>query len=421
MKILVVGSGGREHTLTWKIKQNPLVDEIYCAPGNAGISKFANCVDISVEDIKGLADFALNKKIDLTVVGPEAPLTLGIVDEFENRGLKIFGPSKKAAQLEGSKIFSKELMKKYGIPTAKYRVFDNPKEAKDFINEIGTPVVIKADGLAAGKGVIIAQTEEEAEAGVRRIMQDREFGSAGDRIVVEECLGGREVSILAFTDGETVIPMVSSQDHKRVYDNDKGPNTGGMGAFAPSPFYTPELAQVIERDVLQKTVEAMKKEGCLYKGVLYAGLMLTSEGAKVLEYNCRFGDPETQVVLPLLETDLIHIMEAVIEDRLDEIEIKWQDKKAVCVVMASGGYPMGYDKGFEIKGLEVAEKLDGIYIFHAGTAMKNGRTVTSGGRVLGVTALGDELKSAAEKAYTGVEKICFEGAHYRKDIGSRNQ
>ena len=417
MKIMVVGSGGRDHTLTWKIMQSPLVDEIYCAPGNAGISKLANCVDISAEDIKGLADFALDKKIDLTVVGPEAPLALGIVDEFARRGLKIFGPSKNAAQLEGSKIFAKELMKKYGIPTAKYRVFNNPKEAQDFVKEIGTPVVIKADGLAAGKGVIIAQTEKEAAAGIRRIMKDREFGSAGDRIVVEECLVGREVSILAFTDGETVVPMVSSQDHKRVYDNDEGPNTGGMGAFAPSPFYTPELAQIVERDVLQKTVEAMKKEGCPYKGVLYAGLMLTSKGVKVLEYNCRFGDPETQVVLPLLETDLVHIMEAIIEDRLDEIEIKWKNKKAVCVVMASGGYPMDYDKGFEIKGLEEVEKLEGVYIFHAGTAIKDGKIVTSGGRVLGVTALGDELKSAAEKAYTGVERIYFEGAHYRKDIG----
>ncbi|NMB32637.1 MAG: phosphoribosylamine--glycine ligase, partial [Clostridium sp.] len=357
MKIMVVGGGGREHTLIWKIAQSPLVKKIYCAPGNAGISEVGECVDIDVKNIERLAEFAKDKNIDLTVVGPEIPLVAGIVNVFEKNGLKIFGPSKDAAQLEGSKIFAKNLMTKYGIPTAKYKVFDNPEKAQDFIKEIGPPVVIKADGLAAGKGVIISNTQQEAESAIKKIMEDKEFGDAGDKIIVEECLEGRELSILAFTDGKTVIPMISSQDHKRVYDNDKGPNTGGMGAFAPSPFYTSELAQMVEEEVLKKTVNAMKMEGITYKGILYAGLMLTSEGVKVLEYNCRFGDPETQAVLPLLDTDLIEIMEAVVEDRLDEMTIKWKNKSAVCIVMSSKGYPAEYEAGLEIKGLEDVKGL----------------------------------------------------------------
>ncbi|NPV43374.1 MAG: phosphoribosylamine--glycine ligase [Firmicutes bacterium] len=419
MKVMVVGGGGREHTLVWKIKQSPLVKEIYCAPGNAGIERIAVCINIPAEDIEALAEFALNEKIDLTVVGPEAPLTMGIVDEFEKRGLKVFGPSKKAAEIEGSKVFAKELMERYGIPTAHYRVFDDPIEAGEYIKDKGAPVVVKADGLAAGKGVIVALTEDEALEGVKRIMKDREFGRAGDRIVVEEYLEGPEVSILAFTDGNTVIPMVSAQDHKRVYDNDRGPNTGGMGAFAPSPVYTPDIARVVENEILKKTIDAMKRENRPYKGVLYAGLMITSKGPKVLEFNCRFGDPEAQAVLPLLESDLVSVMQAVIDGRLDEAEIRWKDKKAVCVIMASGGYPRKYEKGFKISGIEEAEKIEGITVFHAGTAKKGDSIVTAGGRVLGVTALGDNLDSAARLAYKGVEKISFKGAHYRKDIGRK--
>lgn len=419
MKVMVVGGGGREHTLVWKIKQSPLVKKIYCAPGNAGIERIAVCINIPAEDIEALAEFALNEKIDLTVVGPEAPLTLGIVDEFEKRGLKVFGPSKKAAEIEGSKVFAKELMERYGIPTAHYRVFNDPIEAGEYIKDKGAPVVVKADGLAAGKGVIVALSEDEALDGVKRIMKDREFGRAGDRIVVEEYLEGPEVSILAFTDGNTVIPMVSAQDHKRVYDNDRGPNTGGMGAFAPSPVYTPDIARVVEKEILKKTIDAMKRENRPYKGVLYAGLMITSKGPKVLEFNCRFGDPETQAVLPLLESDLVPVMQAVIDGRLDEAEIRWKDKKAVCVIMASGGYPRRYEKGFKISGIEEAEKIEGITVFHAGTAKEGDSIVTAGGRVLGVTALGDSLDSAARLAYKGVEKISFKGAHYRKDIGRK--
>ncbi|QSQ08005.1 Phosphoribosylamine--glycine ligase [Koleobacter methoxysyntrophicus] len=419
MKVMVVGGGGREHTLVWKIKQSPLVKEIYCAPGNAGIERIAVCINIPAENIEALAEFALNEKIDLTVVGPEAPLTLGIVDEFEKRGLKVFGPSKKAAEIEGSKVFAKELMERYGIPTAHYRVFNDPIEAGEYIKDKGAPVVVKADGLAAGKGVIVALTEDEALDGVKRIMRDREFGRAGDRIVVEEYLEGPEVSILAFTDGNTIIPMVSAQDHKRVYDNDRGPNTGGMGAFAPSPVYTPNIARVVEKEILKKTIDAMKRENRPYKGVLYAGLMITSKGPKVLEFNCRFGDPETQVVLPLLESDLVPVMQAVIDSRLDEAEIRWKDKKAVCVIMASGGYPRKYEKGFKISGIEEAEKIEGITVFHAGTAKEGDSIVTAGGRVLGVTALGDSLDSAARLVYKGVEKISFKGAHYRKDIGRK--
>lgn len=417
MKILVVGGGGREHALVWKISQSSLVDKIYCAPGNAGISRLAECVKIDPEDIQSLVNFAEKESIDLTVVGPEAPLVMGIVDEFEDRGLKIFGPRKKAAQIEGSKVFAKRLMEKYDIPTASYRVFDDAVAAKDYLKDFAGPVVVKAEGLAAGKGVVVARNSREAEEAVDKIMVDRAFGEAGKRVVIEEYLEGREVSILAFTDGNTVIPMVSAQDHKRVFDNDEGPNTGGMGAFSPSPVYTQELGELVEKTILKKAIEALNKEGIKYKGVLYAGLMITDSGPKVLEFNARFGDPETQVVLPRLKTDLVKIMLDVVEEKLEKTKIEWSNKAAVCVIMASGGYPIKYEKGWVINGLDEAEKIDNVMVFHAGTRLKQGKIVTDGGRVLGVTALEDDVRSAAQAAYIGVEKINFKFMHYRKDIG----
>lgn len=416
MKVLVVGGGGREHALVWKIAQSPKVKQIYCAPGNAGIAKLATCVDISAENIKELVDFAESNKIDLTVVGPEAPLVAGIVDEFEKRGMRIFGPNKLAAQIEGSKVFSKELMKKYDIPTAAYEVFDNSDDALNYIEKAKLPLVLKANGLAAGKGVIIAMNKEEAISGLNKLMTEKAFGEAGSTVVIEEYMEGPEVTVLSFCDGQKAVPMVSSRDHKRAYDNDQGPNTGGMGAVSPAPAYTKEIQEVVEKDIIQKTIEAMAKEGVPYKGVLYTGLMLTSEGPKVLEYNCRFGDPEAQIVIPRLETDIVEIMEAILDDRLDDINIKWTDKKSACVVMASGGYPGHYEKGKEITGLEEAEK-QGKIVFHAGTEYRNGKIVTAGGRVLCVTALGDTLEDALKKAYECVKYINFEGAHYRKDIG----
>ncbi len=417
MKILVVGGGGREHALVWKISQSPLVDKIYCAPGNAGISRLAECVEIDPEDIQSLVNFAEKESIDLTVVGPEAPLVMGIVDEFEDRGLKIFGPREKAAQIEGSKVFAKRLMEKYDIPTASYRVFDDAAAAKDYLKDFAGPVVVKAEGLAAGKGVVVARNGREAEEAVDKIMVDRAFGEAGNRVVIEEYLEGREVSILAFTDGNTVIPMVSAQDHKRVFDNDEGPNTGGMGAFSPSPVYTQELGELVERAILKKAVEALNKKGIKYKGVLYAGLMITERGPKVLEFNARFGDPETQVVLPRLKTDLVKVMLDVVEEKLEKTKLEWSSEAAVCVIIASGGYPIKYEKGWVISGLDEAEKIDNVMVFHAGTRLKQGKTVTDGGRVLGVTALGNDVRSAAQKAYMGVEKLNFKFMHYRKDIG----
>jgi len=417
VKILVVGGGGREHALVWKISQSPLVDKIYCAPGNAGISRLAECVEIDPEDIQSLVNFAEKESIDLTVVGPEAPLVMGIVDEFEDRGLKIFGPREKAAQIEGSKVFAKRLMEKYDIPTASYRVFDDAAAAKDYLKDFAGPVVVKAEGLAAGKGVVVARNGREAEEAVDKIMVDRAFGEAGNRVVIEEYLEGREVSILAFTDGNTVIPMVSAQDHKRVFDNDEGPNTGGMGAFSPSPVYTQELGELVERAILKKAVEALNKKGIKYKGVLYAGLMITERGPKVLEFNARFGDPETQVVLPRLKTDLVKVMLDVVEEKLEKTKLEWSSEAAVCVIIASGGYPIKYEKGWVISGLDEAEKIDNVMVFHAGTRLKQGKTVTDGGRVLGVTALGNDVRSAAQKAYMGVEKLNFKFMHYRKDIG----
>lgn len=419
MRILVVGGGGREHTLVWKLKQSPLVGKIYCAPGNAGIAEDAECVPISVEDLQGLADFAEKQKIDLTVVGPEDPLARGIVDLFQEKGLKIFGPNKKAAQLEGSKVFAKELMVKYNIPTAEYRTFTSPEEAEQYIKKIGTPVVIKAEGLAAGKGVIICEEEEEALLAVKKIMIDRAFGDAGNRLIVEEFMQGEEASILAFTDGESILAMVSSQDHKPVYDGDRGPNTGGMGAYAPAPLVTPEIAQYVEEKILVPAVQGLKADGHPYSGVIYAGLMFTEKGPKVLEFNCRFGDPEAQVVIPLLKSDLVPILQAVVEGRLSEVKAQWHEGSAVCVVMASGGYPGPYPKGIAIHGLEKQKGKENFVVFHAGTKNQEGQIVTNGGRVLGVTGWAENLPETLKKVYEAVESIEFDGAHYRKDIGQK--
>ncbi|WP_066637164.1 phosphoribosylamine--glycine ligase [Desulfolucanica intricata] len=417
MKVLVVGGGGREHALVRKLSQSPRVKQIFCAPGNAGIAADATCINIKAEDINGLLEFARKEQIDLTVVGPEAPLTEGIVDIFREAGLKIFGPTARAAAIEGSKVLSKEIMRKHGIPTARYSSFNEPAGAYEYIKEIGVPCVVKADGLAAGKGVIVAYDEETARAAVREIMENKAFGRAGEQIIIEEFLQGEEVSILAFTDGKTIVPMVPSQDHKQVFDGDQGPNTGGMGAYAPAPVCTPEIYQYSLENILKPTVEAMAKEGRPYQGVLYAGLMVTAEGPKVLEYNARFGDPETQPVLMLLETDLVEIIEAIIENRLEQLEIKWKNRAAVCVILASGGYPGSYEKGKIITGLD--DVPEDVVVFHAGTARKDDQIVTSGGRVLGVAAESEDIAGAIEKAYAAVRKIGFEGMHYRKDIGRK--
>ena len=413
MKVLVVGGGGREHALIWKLSQSMKVNEIFCAPGNGGIRQMAECLDIKADDIEGLCRFALDKKIDLTVVGPEVPLSLGITDYFEKHNLRVFGPRQNAAILESSKAFSKDLMKKYSIPTAEYKVYADPEKAKAQIDEFGFPVVIKADGLAAGKGVIIAAEKSEAIKVIDDIMKERQFGEAGNTIVIEEFLQGKEASILAFVDGKTVVPMVSAQDYKRVFDDDKGLNTGGMGEVSHALHYNDAIADIVMEKIILPTVSAMNEEGRIYKGVLYFGLMLTDKGPKVIEYNCRFGDPETEVVLLRLESDLLDIMEAVIDDRLDEIDIKWNDAPAVCVVMASGGYPESYKKGYEIKGLKNVK--DGI-VFHAGTKHKEGKIVTDGGRVLVCASLGSTVENARNNAYKVVEEINFEGCHYRKDI-----
>ena len=421
MKILLLGSGGREHALAWKLAQSSQVEVIYAAPGNPGIALLPKCRNIALdpENLNAVADYAEKNQIDLTVVGPEAPLVAGIADVFAARGLAVFGPSKAAAQLEGSKAFSKELMAKYNIPTAFFKICDNIDEAKAYVKEKGAPIVVKADGLAAGKGVVVAMTEQEALDAIDEMMADHKFGSAGARVVLEEFMEGEEASLLAFTDGKTVVPMIASQDHKRVFDGDKGPNTGGMGTYAPAPVMTDVLRLRATEKILKPVVAAMAKEGMPYKGCLYAGLMIKDGDAKVVEFNCRFGDPETQVVLPLLDGDLAAIMLACASGTLDKAEIGWHDGAAVCVVMASGGYPGSYKKGVEITGLEnLAGEKDAV-VFHAGTKEADGKIVTSGGRVLGVTAMAGSIKAARDKAYDAAEKIKFSDAFYRKDIAWR--
>ena len=420
MKVLVVGSGGREHAVVKKLAENPEIERIYCAPGNGGISVQATPVDIKATDVEGMVAFAKKEGIDFAVVTPDDPLVLGMADAMEEAGVPAFGPSKKAAQIEGSKVFAKNLMKKYGIPTAKYKVFDDPGKVVEYIErENCFPAVIKADGLALGKGVVIAKNLEEAKEAVHSIMEDKIFGKSGNQVVVEEFLTGKEVSVLAFTDSHTVSPMVSSMDHKRAYDNDEGPNTGGMGTIAPSPYYTADVAKRCMEEIFLPTVEAMKKEGCPFKGCLYFGLILTEQGPKVIEYNCRFGDPETQVVLPLLKTDLFTIMRAVRDEHLSELDIQWLTGAAACVVLASGGYPKKYETGVPMEGLDEDGGHPGVIVYHAGTKKQDGKFLTAGGRVLGVTGLGDNLPQALEKAYDAVKEITFEKVHYRTDIGKK--
>ena len=419
MKILMIGSGGREHALIKKLLESPKVEKIYCAPGNGGIACDAENVNISAMDIEGVVNFSKENKIDLVFVAPDDPLAAGMVDALEAEGIRAFGPKKAAAEIEASKVFSKNLMKKYGIPTADYQVFDNSKDALDYVvNNNMAPVVVKADGLALGKGVLICQTVEDAKAAIHSIMDDKKFGESGSRVVIEEFLTGPEVSVLSFTDGKCVKPMVSSKDHKRALDGDNGLNTGGMGTISPNPYYTDEMAEICRKTIFEPTIEAMNKEGRTFKGCLYFGLMLTPKGPKVIEYNARFGDPETQVVLPRLETDLVDICEAVIDGTLGDLDIKWKKGAAACVVMASGGYPESYKKGIEMSGLDEKGGVEGAIVYHAGTKLENGKFYTNGGRVLGVTAVDDTLEGALKKAYDAVEKISFEGAHYRKDIGT---
>lgn len=418
MRVLVVGGGGREHALVWKLSQSRLVKKIYAAPGNAGIAELAECADIAVRDLKGLVDFARTNGVDLTVVGPELPLTLGIVDEFEERGLRIFGPSKSAAQIEGSKVFAKEFMKRYHIPTASFRIFGSREEAIQFARSADVPIVIKADGLAAGKGAVIPESGEEAERVIDDMMLRKVFQEAGSKIVIEHFLEGEELTVMAFTDGEHVFPMLSSQDHKKIYDGDKGPNTGGMGAYAPTRVVSEGLMEIIGQEILEPVIEGLNQEGRVYKGVFYAGLMITDTGPKVLEFNCRFGDPEAQAVLPLLESDLAEIFCHIVDGDLHSEKIKWEDGCAVCVVLASQGYPVKYEKGKEIKGLNRLAGRD-ILVFHAGTRSEGNRFYTNGGRVLGVTAVEKSLSKAIEKVYNAAQKISFEGMQYRKDIGAR--
>jgi len=419
MKVLVIGSGGREHALVWKLKQSAVVEEIFCAPGNAGISAFAQCVDISALDIDSLVDFAAREKIGLTVVGPEVPLSLGIVDRFEAAGLRAFGPRRKAAQLEGSKVFMKNLLQKYRIPSARSASFTDREAALRFIDGQEAPLVVKTDGLAAGKGVVVAESLAEARAAVDLFMKAKAFGDAGNRVVVEEFLRGEEASFLAFTDGRTVLPLPSCQDHKAVYDGDRGPNTGGMGAYSPAPVVTGELHNQVMEKIMFPVVRALAAEACPYKGVLYAGLMIENGEAKVLEFNCRFGDPEAQPLLMRLKSDLVEVMEAVIDDRLDTVRLEIDPRPAVCVVMAAGGYPGSYEKGKVIEGLDQAGRHPDVMVFHAGTARQGEDVVTNGGRVLGITALGDTVRDAIARAYEATAEISWDGCFYRKDIGHR--
>jgi len=422
LRVLIVGSGGREHTLAWKIAQSSKVTKIYALPGNAGIEAIAERVKMSAMDIQGVGDFAERERIDLTVIGPESPLIAGLTDELEARGLKVFGPSRDAAQMEGSKVFAKRLMQENDVPTAGCDVFDSPREAYVYIERLAArtsdPIVVKADGEAAGKGVFICRTEEDAMRAVDVIMVEKAFGESGNRVVIEDFLDGQEASFMCFVDGEKFVPMVPAQDYKRAYDGDTGPNTGGMGCYSPVPVVTGEVSGLVMDSIVKPTLKALRDMDIYYKGVLYVGLALTKEGPKVVEFNARFGDPETQVVLPLLETDLVDIMLACIEGRLDTVDVSWYNRRAVCVVMASGGYPGDYEKGKVITGIDEAEKA-GVMVFHAGTESKDGQVVTSGGRVLGVTAVGDTYRECIDKVYAGAAKIHFEGAHYRSDIGAR--
>ena len=417
MKVLIVGSGGREHAIAWSVAKSEKVDKIYCAPGNAGIAEFAECVAIGAMEFDKLVAFAKEKEIDLTIIGMDDPLVGGVVDEFEKEGLRVFGPRKNAAILEGSKAFSKDLMKKYNIPTAAYENFDNADDALAYLETAKMPIVLKADGLALGKGVLICNTLEEAKEGVRSIMLDKQFGAAGNRMVVEEFMTGREVSVLSYVDGKTIKTMTSAQDHKRAKDGDQGLNTGGMGTFSPSPFYTEEVDTFCQKYIYQATVDAMKAEGREFKGIIFFGLMLTPDGPRVLEYNARFGDPETQVVLPRMKTDIIEVMEACVDGRLDEVKLEFEDNAAVCVVLASDGYPLAYEKGFPIEGLDEFKKHDGYYCFHAGTKFDGDTIVTNGGRVLGVTAKGKDLREARTNAYAATEWVNFANKYKRNDIG----
>ncbi|MEE9523360.1 MAG: phosphoribosylamine--glycine ligase [Thermodesulfovibrionales bacterium] len=419
MKVLVIGSGGREHAMVWKLAQSRQVDKIYCCQGNAGISEIAECIDINMDDHEALIDLVKYEWIDMTIVGPEVPLSEGIVNAFEKKGRKIMGPTKAAAQLESSKVFAKDFMKKYNIPTAAYKVFTSYNQAEEYIRLKGAPIVVKADGLAAGKGVIVAETVDDAFDGIKLIMKDRVFGDAGDRVVIEDCLKGEEASYMIFTDGKTILPMVSSQDHKRIFDDDKGPNTGGMGAYSPAPVVTGELEQVVLKKVMQPVIDGMKKEGIKFKGILYAGLMIDNGNPKVLEYNCRLGDPETQPVLMRMESDLMDIAFGITDEKLDEVDIKWKDESTVCVVISSKGYPGKYGKGEVITGLDQFRGGKDVVVFHAGTSFNDDKLVTSGGRVLGVTALGKDLKEAKQKTYDAINKIHFDGMHFRKDIADR--
>jgi len=419
MKVLVVGGGGREHALVWKIALSPRVSKVYCAPGNAGISKQAEIVAIKPNEIDALLQFALKEKIDLTVVGPEDPLTRGIVDRFESAGLAIFGPSRRAAEIEGSKAFAKALMEKYQIPTGAYSVFEDPEEARGYVRQRGAPIVVKADGLAAGKGVVICKTVEEAIHWIDRIMVERIFGDAGKRVVIEEHLTGEEASFIALTDGLTILPLASSQDHKAVFDGDEGPNTGGMGAYSPAPVVTEEVDRKIMETILQPLIKGMEKEGRPYRGVVYAGLMISEGQPKVLEFNARLGDPETQPIFMRLKSDIVPVFEACIRGGLSRFRLEWDRRPSVCVVMASKGYPGDYEKGKVIKGLDEVARMEDLFVFHAGTALQDGEVVTNGGRVLGVTGLGENIREAIEKTYQAVRKISWEGVHYRTDIAQK--
>jgi phosphoribosylamine---glycine ligase len=419
MKVLVVGGGGREHAIAWKLSQSPKVDKIYCTPGNAGIASIAECIEVAPDDFAALLDFVKYEWIDLTIVGPEDPLSKGIVDIFEKEDRRILGPTKAAARLESSKIFSKDFMRRHRIPTADYKIFSSYLHAEDHVRMMGAPIVIKADGLAAGKGVFVASSVDEAIDALRLIMKERAFGEAGDRVVVEQCLEGEEASFMVFTDGTSIVPMGSSQDHKRIFDGDLGPNTGGMGAYSPAPIVTPELERNIIDTIMKPVIDGLKSEGMKYKGVLYAGLMIKENKPSVLEFNCRLGDPETQPVLSRLSTDLLDVCLAITDEKLGEIEVAWKPEASVCIVLASKGYPGPYEKGEVITGLDEAAKIDGATVFHAGTAFRDPSIVTNGGRVLGVTATGPDIMAARDLAYKAVSKINFDGMQYRKDIAYR--